>query len=241
MKNFNRFLCSFLIVGLFGLLFTCACKHNTPGTAISPTGNDVGMTVIALPPPQKTIGKPLMQVLNERKTTRKFSDQDLPIQELSNLLWAGFGINRPEKGYRTAPSAVNWQVIDIYVALKSGVYIYNAKNHALLPVLAGDVRNQAVHPLQPLRGSVLKAPVILLYIADGKKRSILEKAMSLEERAMYENCDAGFISENVYLYCASQGLATVVRGMVDRPLLAAKMNLRPEQRILLSQTVGYRK
>lgn len=187
---------------------------------------------LQLPKPQTDGGRPLMQVLRDRKSSRAFSARELPAQELSNLLWAAFGVNRPESGKRTAPSAVNWQQIDIYVATADGLHLFDAHAHALKPVLAEDIR--ALTGTQPF---VRQAPVNLVYVAD---RSRMGRA-SDANKDFYSATDTGFISQNVYLYCASEGLATVVRGLVDRPALAKKMGLRPDQRIILAQSVGYPK
>ena len=173
-----------------------------------------------------------MQALKLRQTSRSFDSKALPLQELSNLLWAANGINRSESGKRTAPTAVNWQEIDVYVALPEGLYLYEARTHSLTPAVAKDLRG-ATGP-QPF---VKDAPLNLVYVADLAKM----KNASEDNKNLYSGTDTGFISQNVYLYCASQGLATVVRGMVDRPSLSKAMNLRPEQRIILAQTVGYPK
>ena len=188
--------------------------------------------LLNLPKPQTDGGRPLMEVLKDRKSSRAFSSKELPPQVLSNLLWAAFGVNRPESGKRTAPSAVNWQEIDIYVATADGLYLYDAKAHTLKPVLAGDIR--AATGRQPF---VKEAPVNLIFVADFSK---MGKAAD-EQKDFYSATDTGFISQNVYLYCASEGLATVVRGLVDRPALAKVMKLRPDQRVILAQSVGYPK
>lgn len=185
---------------------------------------------IKLPAPQTEGGKPLMQALKERKSTRSFSSKELSSQVLSNLLWAAFGINRSD-GRRTAPSAVNWQEIDIYVTTTQGCYLYNAKEHSLQPVVPGDIRAATGS-----QSFVAEAPVNLVYVADFSKMSGQN-----EQKAITSGADTGFISQNVYLFCASEGLATVVRGMVDKEALAKALNLRPEQRVTLAQTVGYPK
>jgi len=185
---------------------------------------------IDLPAPQKETGKPLMQALNDRHSTRRFSNEKLPAQMLSNLLWAAFGINRPDSGKRTAPSAMNWQEIDIYVATAEGLYLYNAAEHQLDPVLAKDIRAET-----GMQGFVDEAPINLIYVADYSKMS----GAAEDRKRFYAAADTGFISQNVYLYCASAGLATVVRGSVDRSRLAKTMNLRAEQHITLAQTVGF--
>lgn len=187
---------------------------------------------IQLPAPQMTGGKPLMEALKARCTQREFSTEALPPQELSNVLWAACGINRPDKGLRTAPTAMNKQEIDVYVALAEGFYIYDAKENALNLVLGQDLREATGK--QPF---LKDAPVNLVYVADYAKMGTGPK----EQKDFYSATDTGYISENVYLYCASAGLATVVRGMVDRDALAKAVNLRADQKIILAQTVGYPK
>ena len=186
---------------------------------------------IALPKPETDGGKSVLAALKERKTTRNISAKELPPQTLSNLLWAAFGVNRPD-GRRTAPSARNWQDMDIYVAMADGLHLYDAKAHALKQVLAEDLRGATGS--QPF---VAEAPVDLVYVSDLAKTG----NASAEDRLLYGGAHTGFISQNVYLYCASEGLATVVRGLVDRAALAKRMQLRPDQRITLAQTVGYPK
>jgi nitroreductase len=184
---------------------------------------------IPLPQPQTDGGRPLMQVLKDRKTARDFAADKLSPQVLSNLLWAAFGVNRPD-GRRTAPSAMNRQEMDIYVATAEGLFVYNAQANRLDPVLAQDVR--AATGIQPF---VATAPVDLVYVAD------MAKAGSGADTDLYTAADTGFIAQNVYLFCASEGLATVVRGSVDRVALAKAIKLRPDQKIILAQTVGYPK
>lgn len=184
---------------------------------------------IELPPPQTEGGRPLMQALKERKSSREFSPRPLPPQVLSNLLWAAFGVNRPD-GRRTAPSASNMQEIDIYVALHEGLYLYDAKAHRLNPVVAEDLRAAT-----GTQAFVAQAPVNLIYVADYARMGNRPE----QTKAVYSAADTGFIAQNVYLFCASEGLATVVRASVDRDKLAAAMKLRPDQRIVLAQTVGY--
>ncbi len=186
---------------------------------------------IPLPAPQTTGGKPLMEVLKERKSTREYATEKLPPQMLSNLLWAAWGINRPD-GRRTAPSASNRQEISIYAVTADGAYAYDATANALNPVVTTDIRN-----LAGKQDWVAAAPLNLIYVAD------LAKFPGTDEsgKVATANADTGFIAQNVYLFCASEGLGTVVRGSVDRAPLAKALNLRPEQRIILAQTVGYLK
>jgi SagB-type dehydrogenase family enzyme len=187
---------------------------------------------IRLLPPETDGGCPLMQALKQRKSSRMFSTEKLPMQVLSNLLWAAFGVNRQESGKRTAPSARNWQEIDIYISTADGLYLYDAPAHTLKPVLAEDIR--AMTGYQQFVG---EAPVNLIYVADFSRMG----QATVDEKTFYSAAATGFISENVYLFCASEGLATVVRGSVDRATLGKRMGLAPDQAITLAQTVGYGK
>lgn len=185
---------------------------------------------IQLPAPQMDGGKPLMQALKERASARAFSPEKLPPQTLSNMLWAAFGVNRPASGGRTAPSANNSQDMDVYVATADGLFLYDAKAHALKQLVADDIR-----ALAGRQAFVKDAPVNLIYVSDLSKMA----RAAPEDKEFYAAAHTGFISQNVYLYCASEGLATVVRAMIDRPALAKVMGLRPDQKITLAQTVGY--
>ena len=187
---------------------------------------------IELPKPLTEGGKPLMRTLKDRKSSRSFSSRRLHPQILSNLLWAANGINRPGEGKRTAPSAMNQQPIDVYVALPEGLYVYDAKNHRLLPVAAKDLR-----AMTGTQGYVRDAPVNLVYVADLSRVG----ARTAGDKDFYAAVNTGFISENVYLFCASEGLATVVRRAIDIPALSLEMELRPEQKIILAQSVGHPK
>jgi SagB-type dehydrogenase family enzyme len=186
--------------------------------------------LLVLPAPQQRGGKPLLEALRQRRSRRDFSRQELPLPLLSNLLWAAFGINRPDTGGRTAPSAHDWEEIDIFVATAGGLYVYDAREHLLRKRLDRDIRAQT--GMQSFAG---EAPVDLVYVAD---LSRMVQA-SAEEKAQYAGPDAGFIAQNVYLFCASEELATVVRGMVDRPRLAKLMALTAHQKIILAQSVGF--
>jgi len=185
---------------------------------------------VVLPAPQTDGGRPLMQALKERKSTREFSGEKLPLQVLSNLLWAGFGVNRPD-GRRTAPSAMNWQEIEIYVLAAGGTFVYDAAKNLLQPVANEDLRSLA--GTQPF---VATAPLNLVYVAD-----LTKVTGAAGQQELFTGADTGFIAQNVYLYCASEGLATVVRASVDREALGKALKLKPTQRIILAQTVGYPK
>lgn len=190
-----------------------------------------GAEMIRLPPPQIEGGMPLMQALKERHSTREFSNKPLPMQLLSNLLWAASGVNRPDSGKRTAPTARDMREIQLYVALAEGTYLFDPQAHVLNRVSERDLRE--------LTGSqefVGQAPLNLVYVAN-------TNTMDTDEAntRFYSATDTGFMAQNVYLYCASAGLATVVRGSLDRKALATALKLSPQQQITLAQTVGYPK
>jgi len=185
--------------------------------------------ITKLPPPQTEGGMPLMQALKERKSSREFSAQKIPMSVLSNLLWSAWGINRSD-GHRTAPSARNMQELDVYVASSDGLFLYEAANHQLKKILGEDIRAATGN-----NEYVKDAALNLIYVADLKKANIPDP----EALAFYTGADTAFLAQNVYLFCASEGLATVVRGNINKPELAKIMKLRPDQKITLAQSVGY--
>ena len=185
--------------------------------------------VVALPPPRSTGGKPLIEALKLRRSTREYSDRALPPQVLSDLLWAAFGVNRPS-GDRTAPYWRHIMVIDIYAAMADGVWLYEPKAHALVPHLPDDVRAQT-----GTQDFVAIEPLNLIYVAHGERMTDI----SPEQRRLYASVDTGFIGQNVYLYCASEGLATVFRGAIDYPKLERALRLPDQQFVTFAQTVGY--
>ena len=211
----------FFIISILLILFF------TPGTSSAQE-----LKAIQLVKPQMDSGRLLMHVLKDRKSSREFSNRKLPIRVLSNLLWSACGINRPDSGKRTVPSAKNWQEVEVYVATEKGLYLYDGKKHRLDPVLAQDIR-----ALTGSQSYVKDAPINLIYVADYAKMGNAAN----DVKDLYSAVDTGFIGQNVYLYCASEGLATVTRGTVDRAALGKAMMLRPEQRIILAQSVGYPK
>jgi hypothetical protein len=215
----------------------------------SPDANAVPRPVpLNLPPivlvkPQTDGGKSVLAALWERKTNRNISDKKLSSQELSNLLWAAFGVNRPNgpfgQGGRTAATASNSQEIDLYVVLPEGIYLYEATGHRLTPVIAGDYRGTVG---RRRGGAMAKAPVILLFVADIAKYSqsrFQEPGLKDPEiQKSYYNVATGLIAGNVYLFAASQGLAAWFHNC-NKTSLAEALKLRPEQRVLYAQTVGY--
>lgn len=188
---------------------------------------------IVLTAPDKTGGKPLMQALNERQSIRTFTKENLTQQQLSDLLWAGWGINRPGDKKRTAPSSRNVQEIDVYVALSSGLYLYVGESHTLK-----QINNKDLRKLCGTQDFVGEAPVNLVYVADMGKLGKKEGDEIKEASLLSSWANTGFIAQNVYLYCASSNLGCVIRGMVPEDQLAPEMGLRSNQVIILSQTVG---
>ncbi|HEY0466641.1 MAG TPA: SagB/ThcOx family dehydrogenase [Polyangiaceae bacterium] len=185
---------------------------------------------LELPTPECHGGLPLMEALSRRCSSREFQKTSLPPQVLSNLLWAAFGINRPVSAQRTAPSALNAQEVDIYVTMANGVYVYAPRTHSLHLVANADARRVTGY-----QDFVDEAPLDLVYVADCAHTLALPANTQVE----YAAVSAGAIAQNVYLYCASAGLATVARAMFDRKALAAALHLAEHERVLLTQTVGY--
>ena len=184
----------------------------------------------ALPPARKEGGMPLFDALRQRHSTREYSTKPLSADLLSDLLWAAFGVNRPKTAERTAPYWRHVMVIDVYVAMADGVWLYSPGQHALLPYLKTDVRAQT-----GLQDFVGEAPVNLVYVAHGERMHDITP----EERRLYASVDAAFIGENVYLFCASAGLGTVFRGALDQAWVAELLKLNDEQFVTFAQTVGY--
>ena len=185
--------------------------------------------LITFSPPPRTGGKSVMEALHERKTIREIKPEKLSNEILGNLLWAAFGVNRPEIGHRTAPSAMNSQEIDIYVATAEGVYVYEPKPHDMKLVANMDVRGKTSG-----QAFGTNAPVTLIYVAD---LSRLNKARQ-ETRIIYANFDAGCICQNVYLFCASEGLGCVVHDL-DRGPLRELLKLKGDQQIIMTHAVGW--
>jgi SagB-type dehydrogenase family enzyme len=186
---------------------------------------------IALPAPDKAGGMPLMEAISKRHSAREFSPKELPLPMLSSLLWAADGVNRASGG-RTAPSAMNAQEIDVYVALPSGAYLYDAAANALQLVAGSDLRRVTGY-----QDFVDEAALDLVYVADHSRMRLVPVA----QRASYASAAAGAITQNVYLFAAGNGLATVIRAWIDRDAIANALGLGHDQQVLLSQTVGFPK
>jgi SagB-type dehydrogenase family enzyme len=203
------------------------------------------LTSIELPRPTSDGGISVIKALQRRKTTREISEEKLPLQILSDLLWAAYGVNRKQGPFgipgRTAASASNSQEIDIYVSVEDGIYLYDGVQQRLEPILSGDARSLAIGPGQANFAS--KAPLHLIYVADVDKLSNTSGyqepgLQDTEIQKSYYYVDTGMIAGNVYLYAASQGLASWFHNC-NKSALGAKLKLRSEQRVLFGQTVGY--
>jgi nitroreductase len=184
---------------------------------------------IMLPPENTRGGPPLMEALSKRKSSREFAPDPLPPQLLSNLLWAAYGVNRPDGG-RTAPSALDEKEIDLFVALPEGAYRYDAPSHELKLVSALDVRRVTGY-----QDFVDEAPLDLVFVADHARMHMVPAG----QREAFAYTAAGAIAQNVYLFAAGNGLATVIRAWIDREAIANALGLTHDQQVLLSQTVGF--
>jgi nitroreductase len=188
-----------------------------------------GVAAIVLPPPSRRGGLSLTAALAKRCSNREFARKPLPVPVLSGLLWAAWGVNRPDGG-RTAPSALDAQEIDLYVALPEGAYLYEASSHRLRRVAAADLRRVTGY-----QDFVDEAPLDLVFVADHARMRMVPAA----QRESYASVAAGAIAQNVYLFAAAHGLATVIRAWIDRVAIADALGLTHDQQVLLSQTVGY--
>ena len=187
---------------------------------------------LQLPTPAMEGGMPLMEALRERRSERDFRPDALPENVLSNLLWAAFGVNRPASHGRTAPSALDAQEVRVYVALPEGAYRYDAEQHRLDLVVSHDIRRVTGY-----QDFVDSAPLDLVLVADHARLGMVPVA----QRQLFAAASAGAIAQNVYLYCASAGLSTVIRAWLDRDALATALGLGHDEQVVLAQTIGYPK
>jgi hypothetical protein len=183
----------------------------------------------ALSPPTRSGGMPLMSALSRRQSQREFAPDDLPEQILSDLLWAAGGVNRQDVGGRTVPSAMNSQEVLLYAAMPQGLFFYEPTSHELRLIVESDVRRVTGN-----QDFVDSAPLDLVFVADHARMGLVPAA----QREGYAYATAGAMAQNVYLYCAAQGLATVIRAWFDRHALSQAMGLEADHQLLLAQTVG---
>ncbi len=188
------------------------------------------LSPIQLKAPEKKAGLSVMETLANRHSTREFSNKKLTLQELSNLLWAANGINRPEKGMRTAPSAMNAQEVDVYVCMEEGAFLYDAKSNQLQPVIQEDLRGL----VGGKQAFVINAPVVLLMVSDLSKLP----GGNSEQTKLMAAIDAGIVSQNISIACSGLGLITVPRASMDKEALAQKLKLKSTQLLLMNNPVG---
>ena len=188
------------------------------------------LSPIQLKAPEKKAGLSVMETLANRHSTREFSNKKLTLQELSNLLWAANGINRPEKGMRTAPSAMNAQEVDVYVCKEEGAFLYDAKSNQLQPVIQEDLRGL----VGGKQAFVINAPVVLLMVSDLSKLP----GGNSEQTKLMAAIDAGIVSQNISIACSGLGLITVPRASMDKEALAQKLKLKSTQLLLMNNPVG---
>jgi SagB-type dehydrogenase family enzyme len=186
---------------------------------------------ITLNPPSADRGYSVMKSLSLRASAADYDTAALKLQDLSDLLWAANGINRPESGKRTAPSAINAQDIDVYAVLKDGVYFYDAKQHTLKFITEGDKRDLAAGS----QINTAKAPVILLLVSDISRFT----RGSNEGKMVWAAEDAGIVSQNISLFCASVGLSTRPRATMDQQKLKELLKLKNTQHLMLNHPVSY--
>jgi len=188
-----------------------------------------GPRTLALPPASLGNDITLERALSQRRSNRVFDPRALPLSLLSNLLWAADGVNR-DSGHRTAPSALDEREIDLIVTLPEGAYRYDAAAHALQLVCAEDLRR-----ITGYQDFVDAAPLNIVYVVDHARMG----RVPASQRTLFAAIAAGAIAQNVYLYAAGAGLATVLRGWLDRESLANALGLQPDQEVLMAQTVGF--
>lgn len=231
MKLFNQILLAIMSIFIFSGISSQNLTDNKPV-------NFLPYDTINLPKPDLQKGKPLMEVLKSRQSSRLFYDKSLSIQQISEIVWCANGINRDD-GKRTAPAAVNVQFVDIYVVTVVGVFLYNALEHQLIPIVAGDYRKDC-----GAQDFVSIAAINLVYIADFKKSKDLPSFAANASREMmlqWAYIGAGAQSQNVNLYCSSEGLGAVVRTSINGEIFGKVIHINPEQTVLMAQTIGFSK
>lgn len=224
-----------LVIAVLAVCFIASVSFaQTEATDAKPA---VKLASIKLAAPKLDKGMPLMQALSKRASNRSITDAKLTDQQLSEILWAADGKNRPD-GHRTAPSAIAKYPVDIYAVLPQGVYLYDVAKHELAPVAEGDYRKQAGR-----QDFVYIAPLNLVYVADFDKFAAQPRPANLpdDQKMTWAAVEAGAMVQNVYLYCASEGLGSVIRGSLDGPAFLKVINARPSQRVICAQTVGHPK
>lgn len=193
------------------------------------------MDSIKLAKPNLKKGRPIMEALNLRRTVRDIKEKELSLEHLSEILWAANGVNHPE-GMRTAPSACNKKMTEIYAVLPNGIYCYDAPAHELIPVAEGDFRK-----LTGVHEFAFSAPLNLIFVADFSKMDKMPRLEPEENKLAWAHVEAGHQAQNASIYCSSEGLGATVRIIIPREELSRAMKLKPSELIILALTVGYPK
>lgn len=213
------------------------------GTALTPCGLSAQQQhAIRLLPPDTTRGRPFMEALAVKASATQWSPKDLSLQDLSDLLWAANGLNRPGENKTTASSAMNAHDVDVYVFMSTGVFLYDYRNHELVPVASGDLRSAVPMQRSPRPGTAApaspaapEAAIQIVLISDAARF----RAGSDEQRYEWGAIDTGIISQNISLFCAATGLKTRPRASMNKERIKEILHLRPTQRIFLEHPVGY--
>ena len=235
-RNMRKNIINMAAIGIFTLALTAcgnAASNQLEAKAEKTVTEIPADSIIKLMEPDKTLDVSLMLALTDRASQREFADKQLSLEDLSSLLWAANGVNR-EDGKRTAPSAVNAQDIDIYVCMANGAYLYDAKESRLSRITTEDLRPAVCGKQQ------MEAPVFLVMVADISRypEGLASQRQLVESFAAM---DAGYVSQNICLYCSAAKLATVPRASMDKEALAKSLNLKDTQIPLLNNPVGYLK
>lgn len=201
---------------------------------VPPTTGTAATNEIILPKPQIQTGMSVMQALEKRQTSRNFADTDLSLAQLSHILWAANGINRPNSDGYTNPAALGVHSVEVYTVTAKGIFLYRPKSHTLEPIADGDFRMTTTTG----QAFVGKAPLTLVYVGNSSAWQNARHVPSAEQQTLYDSIAAGAMTQSVSLVSASEGLGTCVRGSINKEAFGKAARLRDGQRILLAQTVG---
>lgn len=193
-----------------------------------------GADEVSLPPPHIEEGMPVMQALARRQTSRGFAAEEISLSQLSHILWAANGINRPESDGRTNPAALGVHSVEVYAVTAKGIFLYQPKTHTLQSVAEGDFRMATTTG----QGFVGEAPLTLVYVGNSSTWENSGRAMPADTQVLFDSIAAGAMSQSVALVAAAEGIGTCVRASIDHDAFGEAAHLQEEQTILLAQTLG---
>lgn len=208
---------------------TTRLSNSKSSTSDIANSNSLTSTTIMLPTPEIGMDAPLQVILKNRQTTRKFQEEDIPLEMLSSLLWSAYGYNRPEEQKRVVPSAVNCQEYDIYVFTREGTYLYNADKNSLKMIVSGDNRS-----LISQQKFFEVAPVSIVLVANYDRMTMFKDE---DTRNFYAAVDCGYISQDIYLYCSAIDFGTVACGGIDREAIHKHLGIK-NGRAMLAHPIG---